>query len=93
MRIPYCWICMDDGVVLYRKEAGEYVAHCICDAGREFEYKGKDYYVPSVEEILDPDEHARNNIKNWLDAHENNSEAKKELEQRGIKITMASKNI
>lgn len=42
--------------------------------------------MPSVEEILDPDEHARNNIKDWLDAHENNPEAKKELEQRGIKI-------
>lgn len=90
MRIPYCWICMDNGIVLYTKKTGEFTAeyavHCICDAGKEFEYKGEDYYVPSVEEILDPDEHARNNIKNWLEAHKNNPEARKELAQRGIKI-------
>jgi hypothetical protein len=90
LKIPECWICLDSGVVSYTKKVdgytAEHVAHCICDAGEEFNYEGENYWVPSVEEVIDPDEHAKNNIKNWLDAHKNNPEARKELSQRGIKI-------
>lgn len=94
MKIPECWICMDDGVILYTKKVEgritEYVAHCICEEGEAFSYEGEYNWIPSVEEVLDPDEHAKNNLKNWLDALKDNPEAKKEakreLAQRGIKF-------
>lgn len=90
LKIPECWICLDSGVVLYTKKVDgymdEHTAHCICDAGEEFCYEGEYYWVSSVEEVLDIDEHAKNNIKHWLNAHKNNPAARKELAQRGIKI-------
>lgn len=81
---------MDNGFITYTQEIGgqigEFVAHCTCEKGEEFNYEGENFWIPSVEEVIDPQEHTRNNIKNWLNAHKNNPAARKELAQRGIKI-------
>jgi hypothetical protein len=57
-----CFICSDEGRVLYTKEANgfnyDYYAACICDAGKKYCYEGRlcsaksDYRMARIDEVM-----------------------------------------
>lgn len=67
VKIPKCWICMDDGLVYYdRKEHGiryETVARCRCVRGQNM---GK--RIGNIPDVL-IDDIARINFENFREAH------------------------
>jgi len=79
VKIPNCWICMDTGFVLYRKKVddyeSEYVSSCTCSAGAEYAYDGarcekkSPYRIPSVAEVLDPEDVAVRNFREWYERY------------------------
>lgn len=75
---PKCFICMDTGIILYKRKTifgyyAEYAARCTCEAGQKYIYEGREckehkseYRVPSIDEVLDKFELAKNNCEQWL---------------------------
>lgn len=96
IRIPECWICMDEGFVLYKKRVNEteaeYIAHCTCKMGSKYAYDGtkcekkSEYRVPSIVEVMDPQCIAKGNFHRWWEAHKNKDGIEKALQERGIPI-------
>ena len=97
IRMPECWICMDEGVILYYKQEGnvkaEYAAHCTCQAGDNFNYDGtkceikkSTYYIPVVTQVIDPEQPAAENFRKWWEANKNKKGIEKAMQERGIPI-------
>lgn len=81
IKIPDCFICMDTGIVLYKKKTdfgydAEYAAHCTCAKGIQYRYEGKEckekseYRIPSIDEVMNPEEIQKENFYTW---YKNNS--------------------
>lgn len=71
-----CLICFDKGFIEYRTVEGYgYIAHCICNKGKKYEYNGSlckeksDYYIPSIYELVDVQEVELDNIKEYCRLH------------------------
>jgi len=71
-----CYICMDSGVIFHTKRENgsdyEYTAHCTCPAGNEYQYNGQEcshhkgkYRMQSIDEIMDPEEIAKDNRRKY----------------------------
>lgn len=97
INIPQCWICLDDGVVLYQKQVGntvaEYAAHCTCQAGDDFNYDGtkcekhkSPYYIPVISQVMSPEQLAIENFRKWWEANKNKKGIEKAMQERGIPI-------
>jgi hypothetical protein len=96
VELPECWICNDSGMVIYHKKTDmgeyEYIAHCTCDKGHQYEYDGQQckvkssYYIPSVAEVADPEMIAKDNIVEFYERHKDDEHVVKALEARGIKL-------
>ena len=93
--IPRCWVCMDRGYLLFNRKFGkreyEHIAHCICDTGRGYTFYGpnvkehpSEFYVPSIEEIVDTDTMARENIQEFINKYRDNPDVMSELKKRGV---------
>ncbi len=99
IHIPNCFICLDLGFVLYRKKVGEYegeyVAHCTCQAGRDYAYDGtrcekqkSPYYTASVEE-LDHVGIAAQNLRSWIERNKDKKGFKEAMNQLGMKANVS----
>ena len=97
IRMPQCWICMDEGVILYYKQEGnvkaEYAAHCTCKTGEAFNYDGtkcekhkSPYYIPVVTQVIDPEQLAAENFRKWWEANKNKKGIEKAMQEKGIPI-------
>jgi len=97
IRIPSCWICMDNGFILYRKKVGEYegeyVAHCTCHAGENFAYDGtrcekqkSPYYIPSIAAELDHESIAAENLRNWIKQNKDKEGFLEAMERLGLEV-------
>ncbi|RKD22432.1 hypothetical protein SAMN02745883_00716 [Caminicella sporogenes DSM 14501] len=75
-----CPICLDQGVVLYKKKIGDYIyefaAHCTCSNGNKYRYDGQscdkrksEYYMPSIAEEFDVKELAKENLSLFIDKY------------------------
>lgn len=75
---PKCFVCMDTGVILYKKMTqfgyeAEYAARCTCSAGNQYIYEGREckenkseYRIATIDEVLDKFELAQNNFQQWI---------------------------
>ena len=97
IRIPKCFVCLDLGFVLYHKKvgelAGEYAAHCICIPGREYAYDGQKcekekspYRIPPVGEVLDVENIAARNFREWWNMNRHKPGIKEAMEKQGIPV-------
>jgi hypothetical protein len=88
---------MDEGAILYYKQAGnvkaEYAAHCTCKTGEAFNYDGtkcekhkSTYYIPVVTQAIDPEQLAAENFRKWWEANKNKKGVEKAMQERGIPI-------
>jgi len=62
-----CPACQNIGMLIFMKNVGgvpcEYAAHCTCEYGERYKYRGKDcrenptrYYIPSIAEVFTEEE-------------------------------------
>jgi hypothetical protein len=94
MKIPECWICMDEGFVFYKDDKGyERILHCTCKAGVKWTYDGRactkrpsHYYIPSVEVQFDIHDLAKYNLMQWLEKNRDRPGVIEALNARGIKV-------
>jgi hypothetical protein len=94
MKMPECWICMDEGFILYDDMDGyEYITHCTCKAGNDWNYDGRNcekrptkYYIPSAEELFDVQEFAKDNLMKWLNTNRDKPGVMEELKARGVQV-------
>ena len=102
IKVPKCFVCLDQGFVLYRKKVGEYegeyVAHCTCKAGKAYAYDGKQceknkspYYIPSVAEELDHVGIGAKNFHDWWERNNNKEGIEKAMEQLGMEVPINDK--
>jgi hypothetical protein len=75
---PQCFVCMDTGVILYKKMTpfgyeAEYAARCTCPSGNQYIYEGQEckdhkskYRIATIDEVLDKYELAQNNFQQWI---------------------------
>lgn len=98
IKIPECWICRDDGFILYKdKDGHEFITHCICKAGTRWQYDGRkcqkrpsQYYIPSVAEKFDVHVLARENLLSWWQVHKHKPGVKEALKAKGIQAESLS---
>ena len=95
--MPKCWICMDEGIILYQKQIGnvkaEYAAHCTCKTGEAFNYDGtkcekhkSPYYIPVISQVMGPEQLAEENFRKWWEANKNKEGIEKAMQEKGIPI-------
>ncbi len=81
IKMPNCWICLDDGLVYYfKKENGieyEMAASCKCKKGLEY-----DNAVPGVSDTLS-EWVAETNLKKWKEKHPELAERLMDIEKVG----------
>ncbi|AEE97619.1 hypothetical protein [Mahella australiensis] len=91
--IPNCWICKDNGLVIYKKKTKdgiyEHIAHCTCPAGIPYHYDGREcktnkseYYIPSIADIADPAMIAKDNLAAFYKQNKGNDDIMKILQQQ-----------
>jgi hypothetical protein len=80
LKIPTCWICMDQGDIIYRMKVEktgleyEFTAKCVCKKGED-----KNFY-PFISEFLNIKDIAMANFEKFYKAHYKDEEIKKELD-------------
>lgn len=100
--IPKCFICLDRGFIFYRKKVGEsegeYVAHCTCQAGRDYAYNGtrcekqkSPYYTASVAKELDHVGIGAKNFHDWWERNKNKEGIEEAMEQLGMEVPKGGK--
>lgn len=96
-KMPQCFICMDTGLVFYKKQLYgyeyEFALHCVCHKGQEYAYEGslcsKDseksfYRIPAVTEIYDVEELKKNNWEKWVQEHRVNDNNKNDISDKNL---------
>lgn len=102
--MPKCFICMDEGFILYRKKVreleGEYIAHCVCQAGEQYSYDGtrcekkkSPYYIPSIAAELDHESIAAENLRNWIKQNKDKEGFLEAMERLGLEVPQIDKTL
>ncbi len=91
VKIPQCWVCMDQGFLIYNKEVnrwmGEFIAHCTCPEGTKYMYDGtkckrpSQYHISSIADLVDPEMMARENIQAFIEKYKDNEQVMGKLQQ------------
>lgn len=102
IHIPKCFICMDLGFILYRKQvgelSGEFVAHCSCKTGEGYNYDGQrcekksPYRIPPAGEVLDVEHVAMENFSEWWGLNKYKKGIEEAMCERGIPIPREGKD-